>query len=58
MTLIEYLNNVLKSQTLAEGSKELKQLRAHRQDVEALLRMRFPIVRRRFVMAVRWQRRR
>ena len=41
MTLTDYLNDVLKSQTLAENSEELKRLRAHRQDVEALLRSAF-----------------
>jgi tRNA nucleotidyltransferase (CCA-adding enzyme) len=41
MTLTDYLNNILKSQTLDENSEELKRLRAHRQDVEAVLRSAF-----------------
>jgi hypothetical protein len=42
MTLSEYLNNVLKSQSLADDSEELKQLRLHRRGVEAILRDAFP----------------
>lgn len=38
MTLTEYLNSILKSQTLADDSEELKKLRTHRQDVEEILR--------------------
>jgi tRNA nucleotidyltransferase (CCA-adding enzyme) len=41
MTTNEYLEEVLKSQTLAEDSEELKALREHRAEVEALLRDHF-----------------
>jgi Nucleotidyltransferase domain len=41
MTLTAYLNDVLKSQTIDDDSEELKQLRSHRKDVEAILRSKF-----------------
>ena len=41
MTVPEYLEAVLKSQTLEEGSAELADLRQHRDDVEKLLRTKF-----------------
>jgi hypothetical protein len=41
MTDQEYLEAVLADQTLAEDSEELKSLRQHRKDVEALLRKKF-----------------
>src|SRR5580693_5415150 len=41
MTTNEYLNEVLESQKLADDSKELKELQAHRADVEELLRSEF-----------------
>ncbi len=41
MTNNEYLNEVLASQDLAEDSQELKDLRKHREDVEALLNDKF-----------------
>lgn len=37
MTSDEYLNSILKSQEVADDSKEMRELRKHRQDVEALL---------------------
>lgn len=42
MTPIEYLNGLLKAQNLDEDSTELKDLRQHRKDVEALIRAKFP----------------
>lgn len=42
MTLTEYLNKVLESQALKEGSPERVRLRQHRVDVEKLLRVKFP----------------
>ena len=42
MTNNEYLQAVLKSQGLADDSAALKELTAHRKDVEALLRNAFP----------------
>lgn len=42
MTLTEYLNKVLESQALKEGSLERIRLRQHRADVEKLLRDAFP----------------
>jgi hypothetical protein len=41
MSTEDYLERVLAQQTLAEDSAELKELRRHREDVEALLRKRF-----------------
>jgi hypothetical protein len=41
MTTNEYLSEVLKSQNLDDGSKELKELQMHRADVEKLLRDKF-----------------
>ncbi len=41
MTPKEYLEALLKSQTLAEDSDELKALRSHRDDVEEVLRKEF-----------------
>lgn len=41
MTTNEYLNQVLESQNLGDDSEELKQLQAHRADVEELLRAKF-----------------
>src|SRR5881396_2484271 len=41
MTTKEYLEKVLQSQNLDEDSKELKELRQHREDVEKLLRAEF-----------------
>jgi len=38
MTDNEYLQSILKQQTLSEGSQELEDLREHRGDVETLLR--------------------
>jgi tRNA nucleotidyltransferase (CCA-adding enzyme) len=41
MTTNEYLTEVLKQQDLGDDSQEMKDLRAHRDDVEALLRKEF-----------------
>jgi len=41
MTDNEYLQSILKQQTLSEGSQELEDLREHRGDVETLLRSEF-----------------
>lgn len=42
MTVNEYLDAVLRDQTLTEDSEELKKIREHRKKVEALLRREFP----------------
>ena len=42
MTPTEYLNALLKSQNLEEGSTEIKDLRKHRGEVETLIRAKFP----------------
>jgi Second Messenger Oligonucleotide or Dinucleotide Synthetase domain len=41
MNLTDYLEQVLQAQRLAESSEELKDIRKHRDDVEALLRSKF-----------------
>ena len=41
MTLTEYLNKILRTQTLADDSEEMQNLRAEREKVEEILRKRF-----------------
>jgi hypothetical protein len=41
MTTDEYLTKVLESQTLTDDSKEIKEIRKHREDVESLLRDKY-----------------